>query len=66
MRTITKIKAGLGAGLFAFIAFLWAFGGFVGAVIAASQDSLVNVVLAIFIPGYGAVYTVIALLRWIF
>lgn len=66
MRLPTKIKAGLGAGLFAFIAFLWAFGGFTGAVIAATHDSLVNVVLAIFIPGYGAIYTIYAIFRGIF
>ncbi len=66
MKTITKLKAALGAGLFAFVAILWAFGGLIGAVIAAVNDSLICVVLSIFLPGFGALYTVFSIFRGIF
>ena len=36
----------------------WTFGGFIGAVWAAVNDDLLNVVLSIFIPFYGAYYTI--------
>ena len=41
----------------------WTFGGFIGAVWAAVNDDLLNVVLSIFIPFYGAYYTIIQLLE---
>jgi uncharacterized membrane protein len=46
--------------------FLWAFGAFIGAIINAINNNLLGVVLSIFIPGYGAFITVIALLKWLF
>ena len=66
MNAIKKIKLALGGTLVAFIGILWAFGGFIGAIIAATRDDLLSVVLAIFIPGYGAIYTVIAIFRALF
>lgn len=48
------------------IMFLWTFGGLIGAIIEASRDDLLGVVLAIFIPGYGAWVTVVATLRYFF
>ena len=62
-----KLKTALGAfAAFAFIAILiipWTFGGFIGAVWAASNDNLLAVVLSVFIPFYGAGYTVVQLLN---
>jgi hypothetical protein len=63
---ITKIKETLGTALVLFITILWAFSGFIGALISAFRSDLVGVVCSIFIPGYGAVYTVMELLVWIF
>lgn len=45
---------------------LWSFGAFIGAVINATNNNILGVVLSIFIPGYGAIITVIALLKWLF
>lgn len=36
----------------------WMFGGFAGAIYAAINDDLIDVVLSIFIPGYGAFYCI--------
>ncbi|MCD8562873.1 MAG: hypothetical protein LRY54_02195 [Alphaproteobacteria bacterium] len=47
-------------------AILWLFGGFLGAIIAAFHNDLISVVLSIFIPAYGAIYTVISLIAAIF
>lgn len=47
-------------------AILWLFGGFLGAVIAAFHNDLLSVVLSIFIPAYGAIYTIISLISAIF
>ena len=44
------------------IGFAWAFGGPVGAIWAAINDDLLNVVLSIFIPFYGAYYSIAQLL----
>ena len=41
--------------LFVVILFIfWAFGGFIGAIYWAAEDELLDVVLSIFVPGYGA------------
>lgn len=55
------IKGGFVGVLTIFILILWSFGGFIGAVIQASRDDMVGVVLSIFVPGYGAVVTVLSL-----
>lgn len=55
------IKGGFIGILTAFILILWSFGGFIGAIIQASRDDMVGVVLSIFVPGYGAVVTVLSL-----
>ena len=55
------IKGGFIGVLTIFILVLWAFGGFIGAVIQATRDDMVGVVLSIFVPGYGAVVTVLSL-----
>ncbi|MCD8519933.1 MAG: PGF-CTERM sorting domain-containing protein [Alphaproteobacteria bacterium] len=47
-------------------AILWFFGAFIGAVIAAVHNDLLSLVLSIFIPGFGAIYTVISLITAIF
>lgn len=59
-----NIKAWLFAGgsLAVFFYLLWAFGGFVGAVYWAIEDSLLNVVLSIFIPLYGGLSVIFDLL----
>jgi hypothetical protein len=43
-------------------AVLWIFGGFIGAIVAAFNDHLVSLVLSIFIPLYGAIYTIIMII----
>lgn len=48
------------------VMFLWTFGGLIGAIIEASRDDLLGVVLAIFIPGYGAFVTAVAAIRYFF
>lgn len=48
-----KIAALAGGSLALFFYALWAFGGFIGAIYWAIQESLLNVVLSIFIPLYG-------------
>jgi hypothetical protein len=55
------IKGGFFGILTMFILILWSFGGFIGAIIQASRDDMMGVVLSIFIPGYGAVVTVLSL-----
>lgn len=55
------IKGGFIGVLTVFILVLWSFGGFIGAIIQASRDDMVGVVLSIFVPGYGAVVTVLSL-----
>ena len=61
MSLFSWIKGGVFGVLTTFILILWAFGGFIGAIIQASRDDILGVVLAIFVPGYGAVVTVLAL-----
>ena len=34
---------------------VWAFGGLIGAIYWALENDLLNVVLSMFIPGYGAI-----------
>ena len=41
----------------------WTFGGFIGAVWAAINDDLLDVVLSIFIPFYGAWYSISQMLE---
>ena len=53
----------LGMILFVPLLILWTFGGMIGAIIEALRNDLLGVVLAIFIPGYGAVVTVLAAWR---
>ena len=48
-----KIAALAGGSLALFFYVIWAFGGFIGAIYWAVQESLLNVVLSIFIPLYG-------------
>ena len=55
------VKGGFVGVLTLFVLILWSFGGFIGAVIQASRDDMVGVVLSIFVPGYGAVVTVLSL-----
>lgn len=57
METLKNI---LGGTLLAVFAFLWTFGGAIGAIIMALRNDLLGVVLCVFIPGYGALMTVIA------
>lgn len=45
---------------------LWVFGGLIGAIIEATRDDLIGVVLAVMIPGYGAFVTLIAMLKAVF
>lgn len=63
---MSDLKDTIGAILLVPFALLWAFGGLIGALIEASRSDLVGVVLAIFIPGYGAIVTVIAIFRHFF
>ena len=37
----------------------WCIGTFSGALIAAIEEELIDLVLSIFIPGYGAIYTIL-------
>ena len=55
------IKGGFIGVLTIFILVLWSFGGLIGAIIQANRHDMVGVVLAILVPGYGAVVTVLAL-----
>jgi len=48
--------------LIAIFMIVYAFGGIVGAIIAAVHTDLLNVVLCIFIPIYGVIYSVIKIL----
>lgn len=63
---MASFKDTVGMILVAPLAILWAFGGVIGALIEASRNDLVGVVLAIFIPGYGAVVTAFAAFKAIF
>ena len=49
-----------GLGVFVAIPMMvaWTFGGIAGAIFAAINDSLLNVVLSIFVPMYGAAYCI--------
>lgn len=55
------VKGGFFGILTIFIMVLWSFGGLIGAIIEAKRDDMVGVVLAILVPGYGAVVTVLSL-----
>ena len=57
------IVAFLGGTLAMIFGAAWAFGGPVGAIWAAVNDDLLNVVLSIMIPFYGAYYTIAQLLE---
>lgn len=66
MSLLDKIKT-TALGIFGlYMAVLWFFGGFIGAVIAAFNESLINVVLSLFIPFYGMLYTIIKTIDGIF
>lgn len=54
-------KGGIVGVMTLIVLILWSFGGFIGAVIQASRHDMVGVVLSIFVPGYGAVVTVLAI-----
>lgn len=60
------IKGGFVGVLTIFILILWSFGGLIGAIIKATQDDLLGVVLSIFVPGYGAIITVITIFEKLF
>lgn len=47
------------AGVYFVILAMWTFGGLIGAIYWAVQDDLIFVVLSIFIPGFGAISTII-------
>lgn len=57
-----KAAALAGGSLALFFYILWACGGFVGAVYWALHDSLINVVLSIFIPLYGGLSVIFDLI----
>jgi hypothetical protein len=59
METLTKLKIGFGGVFATIILILWAFGGFLGAVIGIANDDALNAVLSLVIPAYGAIYTVV-------
>jgi hypothetical protein len=40
---------------------IWAFGGLIGALIEAHRNDMTGVVLAILVPGYGIVVTILAI-----
>ena len=54
------------AALLAPLLVLWALGSLIGAIIRAVKSDLLSVVLSIFIPGYGFVLTIIAIINSIF
>jgi hypothetical protein len=66
MSLADKVKVMFASALGLFIAVLWFFGGFIGAIVAAFKGNLVMLVLSIFIPGVGAIYTVWSILAGIF
>tara|TARA_B100002019_G_scaffold268271_1_gene260055 strand:- start:651 stop:881 length:231 start_codon:yes stop_codon:yes gene_type:complete len=57
-----KLKLIFFSALGMFITSLWFFGGFIGAVIAAIRGELLSLVLSIFIPMYGALYTIFVII----
>ena len=50
-----KIGSAIGGVVYVIFMIAWMFGGFIGAIYWAVEDELVNVVLSIFIPLYGAI-----------
>ncbi len=53
-----KLADALGGAFLMLLIFAWGFGGLIGAIYWAVKDSLINVVLSIFIPGYGILSTI--------
>ena len=43
---------------FLILGFFWMFGGMIGAIYWAINSEILNVVLSIFLPGYGAISTI--------
>ena len=52
---IKELQTGLTAGVIVIFYICWAFGGVVGAIYWAVNEELLDVVLSIFIPMYGAI-----------
>jgi len=61
MSLIGWIKGGVIGTFLLFCLGIWAFGGLIGALIEANRHDMVGVVLAILVPGYGIVVTILAL-----
>ena len=57
-----KLVNAFGGTLLAIFAIMYSFGGIIGAIIAAVHNDLLNVVLCIFIPMYGGIYSIIKIL----
>ena len=66
MNILETIKSVVLSILGIYLAVVWFFGGFIGAIVAAFNDHLVSLVLCIFVPLYGFVYTIIMTLSAIF
>lgn len=62
MSLVDKIKIFFFSALGVFFTALWFFGGFIGAIVAAFRGDLIHLVLSIFIPAYGAIYTVLVII----
>ena len=61
-----SIKDFIGGTILLILIVLYIFGAFIGAVYWAFQESLINVVLSIFVPLYGAITLIIEFVRFIF
>lgn len=59
---MSKLGESLGGILIVIFGIIYTFGGVVGAIIAAVHNDLLNVVLCIFIPMYGGIYSIIKIL----
>ena len=62
---IKKIKEYFELVIGSFLVLGWALGGLSGAIIGAVNDNLLDVVLSIFIPGYGLIISIIELVKLI-
>ena len=55
------VKGGILGTFILFCLGIWAFGGLIGALIEAHRNDMTGVVLAILVPGYGIVVTILAI-----
>lgn len=66
MKFVTKLKLALGSVVGLTIAALWFFGGIIGCIVGIIKGQAIFAVLSLFVPGFGALYTIISALGALF